>query len=256
MSADAIRYIDLTHLSPEFDAAYDVLSQNISPEFLETREFLKNRFRVRDTGPDTGPEKILVQDNYTLHLIAAVQDNKVVGAIYGHLIADIEPDKRGIGFVTYIGVSHGHRRQGIGTKLIHALKERVEEDALRITRKPIIGMVYEIEGQGKEAIKACVNKHAWPLDVVYYQPALRSGYAPERMDLWFQSCEPTVTTREAANTFRLSAVVVISMVRNMLVKEYVGPEVRGFDLASTPYVEFINSVGKRKEIGWRNSERF
>jgi len=248
---DKIYLIELTHESPEFDAAYDVIAYDISPEFLETKEFLKYRLRVRDKGPKSTQDKILLQDGYTLHLIAAVQNGKVVGSLYGHLIAKIGPENRGIGFVTYITVHPEQRRQGIGTRLIDAFRKRANEDAHLITGRQIIGLVFEIEEEGKEAIKDCVSKiHALPLDIVYYQPALRQGYEPEQMNLWYLSCEPELTTEAAAKTFKLPSAIVTSIVRNMLVMEYVGPEMKGFDLTSKSYTEFIKSVGNRQEIGF------
>ena len=88
MHEDAVQLIDLTHNSPEFDQAYAILRSDIAPEFMETAEFLRNRLRVRDEGPKTEAEKIVLPQGYTLHLIAALQDGKVLGAVYGHLIAD------------------------------------------------------------------------------------------------------------------------------------------------------------------------
>ena len=240
--------IELTHDSPEFDQAYAILSSDIAPAFMETAEFLRNRLRVRDEGPKTEAEKILLPQGYTLHLIAAVQDNKVLGAVYGHLIADIGPDNQGIGFVTYVAVHQEHRKQGIGTMLLNELKSRVNEDALTHCSKPIIGMVYEIEEAGKEPIKGCASRlNARPLDVVYYQPAVRSGQGPERMDLWYQPCGPGIS---GTGTFKLPADLLISIVRNMLAKEYVGPEMKGFDPTGEPYTEFLRSIGKRKKIGF------
>jgi GNAT superfamily N-acetyltransferase len=203
---ESVQLIELTHGSPEFDQAYDILRSDIAPEFMETAEFLRNRLRVRDQGPKTEAENILLPQGYTLHLIAAVRDVTVLGAIYGHLIADIGPDNQGIGFVTYIAVRPERRRQGIGTMLLNELKTRVNEDALLLCKKPIIGMVYEIEQAGKEAIKACVSRlnAAW-LDVVYYQPAVRPGYVPERMDLWYQPCGIELSAGTAAESFKLPA---------------------------------------------------
>jgi GNAT superfamily N-acetyltransferase len=250
MHEATIQLIDLVHDSPEFDQAYELLSSAIAPEFLETAEFLRNRVRVRDQGPGTEAEKLLLQHGYTLHLIAAKQGDKVQGVIYGHLIAGIGTDNQGIGFVTYIAVHPDRRRQGIGTRLIDVLRTRVNEDALRFCNKPIMGMVYEIEETGKEEVKECVRGlSAQPLDVVYHQPTVRLGTAPERMDLWYQPCGPEAA-REPEGTFKLSADLVVSLVRNMLVKEYVGPEMKGFDLTSAPYMRFLRSVNNRTEIGF------
>jgi hypothetical protein len=40
------------------------------------------------------------------------------------------------------------------------------------------------------------------------------------------------------------------MVRNLFSMEYVGPELKGFDLLDKPYVSFIESIGQRQEIGF------
>jgi GNAT superfamily N-acetyltransferase len=246
MQEEPVQLLDLTHGSPEFAEAYELLSSAIAPEFLETAEFLRNRVRVRDQGPKTAAEELLLQEGYTLHLIAAKLDDKTAGVIYGHLIAGIGPLNQGIGFVTYIAVHPDCRRQGIGTMLLDALKKRVNEDARTLCNKPVMGMVYEIEEIGKEEIKRCIGRmNARPLDVVYYQPAMRPGSPPERMNLWYQPCGP-----ETARTFKLAADLVISLVRNLLVKEYVGPEVKGFDLTSEPYTQFLKSIGRRNKIGF------
>ncbi len=249
MHSETIHCIHLNHLSPELDAAYDVLSREILPEFLETRNFLKNRLRVRDEGPKNRPEYLLVQDGYTLHLIAAVYDQKVIGAVYGHLISRITTKNKSAGFVTYVSVDAEYRRRGIGTRLIRAMQSTIENDAIRITGKPIFGMVYEIEEAGKEGIKKTVSTFgAKPLDIVYYQPALRPGYHPERLNLWFQPVPPL--SPEQSSRFTLRADIVRDLVRNMLVMEYVGPEVKGFDLSSASYSAFLESIQGKSAIGF------
>ena len=119
MHKDAVQLIDLAHGSPEFDQAYAILSSDIAPEFMETAEFLRNRLRVRDEGPKTEAEKIALPQDYTLHLIA-----------------DIGPDNQGIGLITYVAVHQEHRKQGIVTMLLKALKTRVNGDALTLCNKP------------------------------------------------------------------------------------------------------------------------
>lgn len=248
-----IQFVEIRHDSPEFDAAYGVISADISPEYLETREFLRNRLRVRDEGPKSEKEKVLVQDGYTLHLIAAMQEKEVVGAIYGHLISRITNENKSVGFVTYITVHPECRRCGVGTSLIHSLQRIVEQDALRLTAKPIFGMVYEIEEEGKEEIKATASRlGAKPLDIVYYQPALRLGYEPEQMNLWLQPIPPVSSTQK--EIVALGADIVKGIVCNMLTMEYVGPELKGFDPESKPYAEFQKSIKGRKHIGFLNKK--
>ena len=95
-----IHLIELTHASPEFAEAYDVIARDIPAEFLEEREFLWNRLRIRDEGPRDNAERMQLQEGYTLHLIVAKQGGTVAGAVYGHLISKVAPDNRGVGFVT------------------------------------------------------------------------------------------------------------------------------------------------------------
>ena len=92
MHEDAVQLIDLAHGSPEFDQVlYAILSSDIAPAFMETAEFLRNRLRVRDEGPKTEAEKILLPGRLYASLDRGTpgrQDGKVLGAVYGHLIAD------------------------------------------------------------------------------------------------------------------------------------------------------------------------
>jgi GNAT superfamily N-acetyltransferase len=249
MQDKSIQFTELIHKSLEFDAAYEIISRDIPPEYLETRDFLRNRLRVRDEGPQTEQERVLVQEGYTLHLIAAKQDERVVGAVYGHLISRIGPENKSVGFVTYISVHPDYRRRGVGTGLINAMQRAVDDDARRMTGKPIFGMVYEIEEEGKEESKAMVSKlGAKPLDIVYYQPALRLGYAPERMNLWFQPV-PTLSSTDSSE-LTVPADTADAIVRNMLVMEYVGPEMKGFDLKAKPYTAFQDSIKGRSAVGF------
>ncbi len=118
-----------------------------------------------------------------------------------------------------------------------------------MTGKSVFGMVYEIEEAGKGDIKKTVSMFgAKPLDIVYYQPALRPGYNPERLNLWFQPVPPL--SPEQSSHFALRADIVRGLVRNLLVMEYVGPEIKGFDLSSASYSAFLESVQGKRTIGF------
>jgi hypothetical protein len=71
------------------------------------------------------------------------------------------------------------------------------------------------------------------------------------MNMWYQPCGPELSAGTAAGTFKLPADLLISIVRNMLVKESVGPEMKGSDPAGELYTKFLRSIGKRKAIGFR-----
>jgi GNAT superfamily N-acetyltransferase len=246
-----MRALDLLYSSPEFDVGYEILAQEIPAEFLEERSFLRNRLRVRDKGPQTDKERLLVQDGYTLHLLAALLDADVVGTIYGHIISPISPENRGVGVVSYLAVRAAQRRKGIGAFLVAALRERIERDVIAMTGKPAIGMLYEIEEHGREEVKAYLRaRGGWPLDVIYFQPALRRNALPERMQLWLHPFDRPPMSAEQARGVSYPADVVVSMVTKLLTMEYVGQDLGGFDLRSMAYTEFLKSVGTRRRIGF------
>jgi hypothetical protein len=135
-------------------------------------------------------------------------------------------------------------------------------------------MVYEIESDGKEEIKGLVRKtNGWPLDIHYYQPAVRNTASAEsnhnlgpvparsaparrrnenacyRMQLWFQPLDPTVFSVEKAAAPVYPVKFIRSMVLNLLSMEYVGPEMNGFDPSSEACAGFLRSLRQRKEIG-------
>ena len=247
----SIKFLDLTCHSPDFDEAYEVFQRDIPSPFLEDRDFLRNRLRVRDQGPKSDKEQILVQDGYTLHLIVAKEGEKVIGALYGHLISKIAPGNHAVGFVTYISVIKGYRKRGIGTRLVEELRKRLIHDSLMLTNKQPIAMVYEVEAEGKEEIKGLVRKHfGAPLDIAYYQPALHNTTSAEPMHLWFQPLDLHTMSRNSISSRKYPADFVVSLVTNLLTMEYIGPEMKGFDLRSDAYTRFLKSIGPRNEIGF------
>lgn len=237
--------------SHEYEAVYDILAQDIPATCLEEPDFLRNRLRVRDNGPRNDKEKILLQDGYTLHLLAASEDGKVTGAIYGHLISGIGIENRGVGFVTYVAVERSQRRSGIGALLLSELRRRLEHDAVEATRKPLVGMTYEIEFGNRKEIKAYLHKQGgFPLDITYYQPPVRRNTSAERIQLWLQPFDPPIYTAEQARHTTYPAAFVVSMVTNLLAMEYVGPDLNGLDPNSVSYTEFHKSIGARAQIGF------
>jgi len=158
---------------------------------------------------------------------------------------------RAVGFVSYVAVLPDYRRQGIGVRLLEEMRRKVDQDSVQITSRPILGMVYEIEREGKRDIKGVMHKlHGWALDIAYWQPGLHVGSPPEAMQLWFQPFEPLVATDEDAAKLTFPANLIESIVRNILVMEYVGPELRGFDLASRPFTDFRKSILGKSHIGF------
>jgi hypothetical protein len=156
-----------------------------------------------------------------------------------------------VGYVTYVAVPASQRRKGIGAFLVTALRRRIERDAMAMTGKPAIGMLYEIEEHGREEIKAYLRRQGgWPLDVVYFQPGLRRHALPERMQLWLRPFDRPPMSAEQARRLSYPADFIVSMVTTLLTMEFVGQELEGFDLHSPAYTEFLQSVGTRRTIGF------
>jgi hypothetical protein len=246
-----MKILDVSSSSPEYDAAYDILAQDIPAKWLEEPDCLRNRLRVRDQAPRNDKEKILLQDGYTLHLLAATDGGKVIGAIYGHLISRIGIENRGVGLVSYVAVERSQRRSGVGAFMFSELRRRLERDAVEATQKRLFGMTYEIEFSNRKEIKAYLHKQGgFPLDVTYYQPPVRQDTSPERIQLWLQPFDPPIYTAEQARHTTYPRAFIVSMVTNLLVMEYVGSDLSGFDLNSVSYTEFLKSIGARTQIGF------
>ncbi len=55
---------------------------------------------------------------------------------------------------------------------------------MKITGKPTVGLLFEIEDEGKEPIEHLVLKMGgYPLDIDYYQPSVREGCDEQPMNL-------------------------------------------------------------------------
>ncbi len=246
-----LRLRDLSHTSPEFDDAYEIFTHDIPEQFLEERKFLRNRLRVRDEGPRDDGERCQVQDGYTLHLLVAKQTDTVVGAVYGHLISKITPRNRAVGFVIYVAVLAEFRRRGIASLLLGEVTRRLEVESQQLTGKPLAGMVYEIETEGKTEITSYLRKLCGgPLDITYYQPALRDTTSAEPMQLWFRPLDPPASSLDELRSRKYPSEFIVDLVRNLLVMEYIGPQARGFDRHSFPLTAFLESVGQRTAIGF------
>lgn len=100
--------------------------------------------------------------------------------------------------------------------LLKALHTRVNEDALTLCNKPIIGEIGTGTGADGPVVSAlgawAINRHS--------RRNIQAACGPPHLDR-----------------------------ANMLVKEYVGPEIKGFYPTGEPYMKVLRSIGKRKRIG-------
>jgi len=249
-----ITYLELGSKSPEFHESYEVIGLDIDPEFVEPEDYVRERFRIQEEGAKTEDERRLIPNGYRIHMIAAKDDQagKIAGAIYTNFIPKIGDENRGFALVSYLAVLPDYRRQGIATQLIESAIKPNHADALRITGKPAVGLLFEIENEGKEPIEELVRKMGgWPLDIDYYQPSVREGCDEQPMNLWFMTFDQEITSLEEAKAKNYPVSFIHNMVKSLFIYEYPGQDRAGFKETSKAYQELIRSIGNRTVIGFK-----
>jgi GNAT superfamily N-acetyltransferase len=247
-----IVYSELKSDSLEFHEAYAVISMDIEPEFVEPEEYVRERFRVQEQGAKTDEERRMIPEGYCIHMIAAKEDktNKVVGAIYTNFIPKIGSENTGFALVSYLAVLPEYRRGGIGTRLVEEVIKPNHADSLRITGKPAVGLLFEIEDEGKEEIAGLVRKMGGqPLDIDYYQPSVREGSDEQPMNLWLLPLDKPIKSNEEAKVIKHPAAWIHDMVKSLFVYEYPGPDRSGFKETSKAYQALVSSLKGRNNGG-------
>ncbi len=249
-----IQYVNLTHQSPEFDAAYDVISLDIDPEFVEPKLYIRERFRIQEEGAKTDDERRMVPEGYRIRAIAAKdkRTNKVVGAILSDFVPKIGKENRGFALIGYVSVLPDFRRREIGTQLIEEITKRTHDDALKISGKLAVGLLFEIEDEGKEPIERLVRKMGgYPLDIDYYQPSVRAGYDEQQMNLWLFPFDQPIRSPEEAKKKTYPTEYIHDMVKSLFIYEYPGQDRSGFKETSKAYQALIQSLRGRTVVGFK-----
>lgn len=175
----------------------------------------------------------------------------MAGVIYGSHVPNASLDDRGVGFVCYIVVDARYRRRGVARKLVEALQKAVNDDAYKLTGKPPVGMLFEIEFDEHAAIKNLVTSlGGYPLDIVYYQPSVREGCAAQQMGLWFM---PYALYAPDAQRAYFPTVFIHKMVRALFVNAHSGYGGKGFDMQSLPYQALTKSLLGRTKIALKTT---
>jgi GNAT superfamily N-acetyltransferase len=249
-----IVYRKLNAKSPEFHEAYEIILQGIDPEFVETEEYLRERFRIQEQGAGTAVERRMMPEGFRIHMIVAIDDQRsqVVGAVYGNFIPKIGMENRGFALVTYVAVRSEYRRRNIGRELLTELTRNIHEDARSTTGRSAFCLLFEIEDEGKREIEHLAQKlGAYPLDIDYYQPSVREGCEEQAMNLWLLPLDQPVRSVEEAKQITFPAGDIHEMVKSLFIYEYPGPRKQGFDFGSVPYQALVRSLNNRSVVGFR-----
>lgn len=101
------------------------------------------------------------------HLLVAERGKDVVGVASGNYLGNIN-----LGIVGYLATVPHVRVRGLGTRLRHALINRFEDDAVRIARKPLAGLIGEVK-ESNPWLGRLARRGVLLLDFPYLQPRLR-----------------------------------------------------------------------------------
>jgi GNAT superfamily N-acetyltransferase len=252
-----ITYLELNSKSPEFHEAYEVICLDIAPEFVEPEDYIRERFRIQERGAKTEDERRMVPDGYWMRLLVAkdTQTNKIVGAITSNFIPKIGKINSGFALIGFLAVRQDYRRQGMGQRLVEEISKIVDRDSIEVTGKRAVGLLFEIEDEGKEPIeKLVLKKGGYPLDIDYYQPSVREGCNEQPMNLWLIPFDQPVKSPEDAKSRKYPVTFIHDMVRSLFIYEYPGSDRTGFKETSKAYLALVSSLKGKAAVGFRIGE--
>ncbi len=195
-----------------------------------------------------------IPEGYRIHMIAALDNKarKVAGAIYSNFIPRIGSENLGFSLITYIAVRPEYRRQGIAMRLADEAIKAAHADSMRAIGKRAVGLLFEIENEGKAPVERLVQKlGGHPLDIDYYQPPVREGCSEQPMNLWLMPFDQPVHSWEEARKKKYPVEFIHDMVKSLFLYEYPGPDRSGFKEDSKPYQRLLCSVKNRRFIGFK-----
>jgi GNAT superfamily N-acetyltransferase len=120
------------------------------------------------------------------HLLAAVADGQVVGAIYGVYLAG--PN---CGFVAYVAVDPGHRGGGLARRLRAELSRCFRRDAVETGQEELAWIAGEVRRASPWLTRLVRDRGAIPLDFTYYHPGIGPGDDAEPYTLYLEPISET-----------------------------------------------------------------
>lgn len=172
---------------------------------------------------------------------------------YQYFIPKIGGLNSGFALIGFLSVVPDYRRQGVGQKLVEEISQAVHQDSKKVTGDPAVGILFEIEDEGKEPIERLVLKMGgYPLDIDYYQPSVREGSDEQPMNLWFIPFEQPVRSIEEARQRTYPAAYIHDMVKSLFIYEYPGQDRAGFKESSKAYQALMASLKGRALVGFKS----
>ena len=171
-----IRIREITDVQdPALKAAYALLTRSFHlDERVELGEW-KSSLKEQADG--------LITD-MVWHLLVAERDGRVIGLNSGTFIGSIN-----LGMIGYLAIDDDARSLGLGTRLRNRLRRLFTKDALRVSGKPLGGILGEVSERNPWLRTLARRPNVLALDFAYFQPSLASGDAPTPFVLYWEQLD-------------------------------------------------------------------
>ncbi|MBL0169968.1 MAG: GNAT family N-acetyltransferase [Gemmatimonadaceae bacterium] len=115
------------------------------------------------------------------HLLVAERDGTVVGLNSGTYFGNLN-----LGMIGYLAIAPTERSHGIGTRLRSRLRTLFERDALRLSKRPLDGIIGEVAESNPWLRTLARRPNVILLDFPYHQPSLMRGDQPSPFVLYLE----------------------------------------------------------------------
>ena len=115
------------------------------------------------------------------HLLVAEEDGRVIGLNSGTFIGSLR-----LGVIGYLAIDPAARASGLGTRLRAHLRRKFERDAMRLTERPLEGILGEVSEHNPWLRSLARRANVLVLDFPYYQPSLAPEDAPSPFVLYLE----------------------------------------------------------------------
>lgn len=144
-------------------------------------------------------EKVrLLPLDFVWHLFVAERNGEVIGLASGTYLGNVN-----LGIIGYLAIAPGLRAQGLGSRLRARLRRSFARDALRLTGKPLAGVLGEVSEANPWLRRLASRPGVLLLDMPYVQPSLHPGDTPSPFILYYESLEGQRTRIASAELRRI-----------------------------------------------------
>lgn len=167
------------------------------------------------------------------HLFVAERGGTVVGLASGTYVGNVN-----LGVIGYLATSTALRGSGIGTRLRARLRAAFGRDALRVTGRPLTGIVGEVSKTNPWLARLSRSPRVLVLDMQYFQPKLYPTDKPSPFVLYYESTSGPA--REYLTAGELRRILYAVWRRVYRVRR---------PLERAAFRAMLRSIGRRRRIG-------